>query len=115
MAKVRERHGTDAATYLGFNTAVTSQLKFSDNVPGWYGCKYIGEWCAQTDKPNGRGILIRSNGYIWIGQWKDGYNAAGPIIFINSSGTFQVGEKYADAKGALRDRWTTYNADGTKI
>ena len=43
MAKVKERHGTDAATYLGCNTAVSNQIKFSDNYYGW---KYIGEWSA---------------------------------------------------------------------
>ena len=46
MPKVKARHGTDAATYLGFNTAASSQIKFSANVLGWYECKYIGEWCA---------------------------------------------------------------------
>ena len=48
MVKVRERHGTDAATYLGFNTAAASQIKFRDNatIGGWIWCKYIGEWCA---------------------------------------------------------------------
>ena len=45
MLKVRERHCTDAATYLGFNTHDYTQIKFSDKVPGWNG-KYIGEWCA---------------------------------------------------------------------
>ena len=47
MPKVSARHGTDIATYLGFNTPVSSYMKFSDNVPGWSkGSKYIGEWCA---------------------------------------------------------------------
>ena len=45
MVKVRERHGTDAATYLGFNTAASSQIEFSDTYYG-SGNKYIGEWSA---------------------------------------------------------------------
>ena len=47
FAKVKARHGTDAATYLGFDTLNYSQLKFSAKVDGWNdGDKYIGEWSA---------------------------------------------------------------------
>ena len=48
ITKVKTAIGTDAATYLGFNTPASSQIKFSDNVTiEWSsGCKYIGEWCA---------------------------------------------------------------------
>ena len=115
MPKVRDRHGTDIATYLGFNTPVSSQIKFSDNVTinGWPGSKYIGEWCAQTDKPNGRGIAIFGNGEIWIGYYKDGDVAAGNYIFIYSNGWFNLGEYYFDANGRLKDRFTCYYADGT--
>ena len=97
MVKVRDRHGPDGVTYLGFNTRALTQLKFSDNVTiNGYEVKYIGEWSAQTDSMNGRGIAIYGNGFIWIGQWKDGARAAGPYISI-SSGRFDVGEAYADA------------------
>ena len=90
MAKVKARHGTDAATYLGFNTLNYSQIKFSAkvNINGWSGCKYIGEWSAQTDKPNGRGIQIGSSGYIQIGYRKDGAYVAGPDIEIYRNGLF---------------------------
>ena len=114
MAKVKTVKGTDAATYLGFNTPTSSQLKFSDKVPGWRsGFKYIGEWSAQTDKPNGRGIKIYSWGSIYIGQYKDGKSAAGNYIFIWSDDTLSVGENYVNANGVLKWRGTEYNQDGT--
>ena len=46
-------------------------------------------------------------------QFKDGATAAGPYIYIFSSGTFQVGEYYWDANGDIRYRCTAYYEDGT--
>jgi hypothetical protein len=31
------------------------------------GSKYFGEWSEKTRKPNGRGVLIQSDGNVWIG------------------------------------------------
>ena len=49
MAKVRTRHGEEAAKHLGFDTLTWNNIRFSgqlkiENVSGSENSKYIGEW-----------------------------------------------------------------------
>ena len=64
IARVEQKANISVNEYLQFGQKGTAQFKFSSN--GWSGWKYIGEWSAYTDKPNGRGIIIYSDGGIWM-------------------------------------------------
>ena len=77
VLRVEQRAQISVKEHLQFGKKGTAQFKFSDTYYG--GLKYIGEWSAQTDKPNGRGIAIFRNGDIRIGYYKDGARDAGRL------------------------------------
>ena len=67
----------------------------------------IGEMNAANEL-DGRGIVINRYGDIRIEYYKDGFSAAGRYITIYSYGSFEVGQLYANANGALKNRGTYY-------
>ena len=56
---------------------------------------------------------ITKDGDIYIQYFKDGEDAVGNLIWINSGGIFHVGETVVNVSGALRNRYTYYRKDGT--
>ena len=50
--------------------------------------------------------MIRSDGNIYVGRFKDGDNAPGNCIGILSGGDVNVGEVYLDANGGIYYDWT---------
>ncbi len=35
--------------------------------------EYLGQWSAKTNKPHGRGILVRDDGSIWLQYRNEGH------------------------------------------
>ncbi len=102
--------------HIGFYGNLSSygelEVKFSDRMEryGWReGSKYIGEWSKEKKQPHGRGILIRNDVQIEIGQYNNGHHAPGNYFYIHPNKSFEVGERYMKNKV----RWiksTTYNS-----
>jgi hypothetical protein len=85
-----------------------------DRFTGYNGADFadFGEMNADN-KFHGRGIVINSDGDIFIGYCKNGdWRAPGKFIWIFIGGEFEVGERYMK-DGKLRDRVTLYKTDGT--
>ena len=96
--------------FLGMGTKLTNNQRLRIYLGDNY--FYFGEYAACL--LNGRGIRIWSNEEIVIQFFKDHHPAPGPYIYIWSDGTFEVGDRYYDANGALRARGTIYFTDGTR-
>ena len=66
-----------------------------------------------NNKTHGRGILIHSDGTIYIGYFKDGDDAVGNFICILSTGTIDVEDYYRNRNGATDAIYTLYKTDGS--
>ena len=76
------------------------------------GSVYYGEHNA-VNRPHGKCIKFDSNGWINIRYYKDGVGTVGNFICIYRDGWIYVGECYADSSGAILNKGTRYNTDGT--
>ena len=76
--------------------------------------KYFGEWSETTQKPHGRGIVIDSDGVIYIQYFHNSVSAPGNFIKIQNDGDVDVGEVYLK-DGKICFRGTQYNTDGKSI
>ena len=61
---------------------------------------YFGER-NQNNKLDGRGFIIRSDGEVSLGYFKDGFPTTGNYILTRPNGDLQVGEMYEEVISTL--------------
>ena len=114
MLTVEQVASIDVKSYLNWGDKAsaifkyfTGKSEFGDDY--WY----IGEMNSQTNKADGRGIGIWSNGQIVIKRCKNASDTPGKYLEIWNDGTLKVGEFYTASNGYLKDRYTVYFITGT--
>ena len=65
-----------------FQTATSSNLELSPLYTYENGSRYIGQWNPTTDIREGKGILVKVDGSIYEGYWKNNkFNGKGRKIY----------------------------------
>ena len=81
-----------------YKKRVNPNLEWRDIHTDLNANKYLGQWNPKTNKEEGVGIEVGSEGWIYEGYWKNGYsNGEGRKIYINGDyyeGEFKEGKRH---------------------